>query len=217
MIPWVLFLSMLVAIFVYGNRLVADWLAGTLEKQFREVNPLQGRSFERVILLGGATGETDSGGLQVNENGDRVVMAARLFHCGKAEKIVCTGIRNSDDSRFSTDEAEQSRRLLIELGVPDLKIEKIGGSNTAEEMMAVKEVAAEQPIGVISSAWHLPRVLRLAERFGVDAVPVPCGFLCNLSRKRSLRVRIRDFIPGHRAMMMNTYAIREYVAMTLGR
>lgn len=184
-------------------------------KQFREITPLQGPAFERVTLLGGATGETDAGGFQVNENGDRVVMAARLFHCGKANRIYCSGIRNTEESRFATDEAEQSRAILLELGVPDSKILKIGGCNTAEEMMALREVASGQPIGVISSAWHLPRVLRLAERSGVSAVPIPCGFLCNLDRRRSWRSRLKDFIPGHRAMMMNTYAVREYLAMWL--
>ncbi|EMB17742.1 protein containing DUF218 [Rhodopirellula europaea 6C] len=207
----------LAAIFVYGNRMGADWLAGTLEKQFREMNPLQGPVFERVILLGGATGETDAGGLQVNENGDRVVMAARLFHCGKAKRIYCSGIRKADNSRFATDEAEQSRIILLELGVPDSIIEKIGGCNTAEEMMAVSAISAGEPVGIVSSAWHLPRVLRLAKQSGVDAVPIPCGFLCNLNRKRDWRARTKDFIPGHRAMMMNTYTLREYIAMALSR
>jgi uncharacterized SAM-binding protein YcdF (DUF218 family) len=208
---------LIVLLLVAGNRIFADWFVRTLEGRYLQLDPLAGKPIGQAVLLGGATGETEAGGLQVNENGDRVVMAARLYHCGVVRKLFCSGARSNSRNRFATDEAEQSRRLLEELGVPASAIELIGGCNTSEEMSAIAKVVAGQQVGLISSAWHLPRVMRLANAANIEAIPIPCGFLSNLSRPRSWRSILLDFVPNHRALMMNTYAAKEHLAMLLRR
>ncbi len=208
---------LVVLLLVAGNRVFADWFVRTLEGRYLQLDPFAGEPIGQAVLLGGATGETEAGGLQVNENGDRVVMAARLYHRGFVQKLFCSGVRCKSRNRFASDEAEQSKRLLEDLGVPASAIELIGGLNTSEEMIAVAKVVAGQPIGIITSAWHLPRVLRLAKAVDIDATPIPCGFLSNLSRPRSWRAISLDFVPNHRAMMMNTYAAKEHLAMLLSR
>ena len=84
---------------------------------------------------------------------------------------VARGEKEEDDKFLTSDQAVETARLLAELGVPPRRISSLGGYNTKSEMLAIADFAVEHPgesIGIISSAWHLARVTRLARSCGVE-------------------------------------------------
>lgn len=205
-------------VMISGNRLVANRLVRTLECRYGELDFSTQPEFDVALLLGGATDQTPTGSAQVNQNGDRIVMAARLYHGGLVSSIYCSGARTTAISKATKDESELSQALLSDLGVPASAVERIAGRNTSDEMREIAQRIGDRPIGVITSAWHLPRAMRLAESAGINAVPIPCGFLGDgVTEETQPGAIIRDYIPGHRALAINTRSAREYLAWIVSR
>jgi uncharacterized SAM-binding protein YcdF (DUF218 family) len=67
--------------------------------------------------------------------------------------------------------------MWTQMGVPREAIIEIPGSfNTSQEMKAYKDLVAEKGwtrLGIVSSAYHLPRALRLAESQGLTMTAIP--------------------------------------------
>jgi len=74
-----------------GNAWVAGMLARSLEWPYQDINVLELEPLDIVVVLGGGTNEKLNGNPQVGSSGDRVRVAASLFHAGIADRLVCTG------------------------------------------------------------------------------------------------------------------------------
>ena len=210
-----LFVSLLCLL---SNRHLAEMSVGTLEGRYAALNPLEEEPVDVLVLLGGATRQAPSGQTQVNYNGDRVVMAARLLHSGKAQRVVCTGARTKGLSKATTDEAEQAKILLVGLGIEENRIELLGGRNTFEEMQILRERLVDEQVGILTSAWHLPRAMRLAESAGLNARPIPADFIGNgPDIRQPWGSFIRDCVPNHEALFINARVLKEYLAYLVGR
>ncbi len=71
-----------------------------------------------VIVLGGATGLTTSERPQLGHSGERVALAARLFHAGLTKHIVVTGDSLTKlDTPYDSPQT-QTVYLLKGLGIP---------------------------------------------------------------------------------------------------
>lgn len=165
---------------VSGNYFVSNGLAMWIEAPFQDINPYEGEPYDLVVVLGGGTTTTVTGRSQLALNGDRIAVAAQVYHAGRAKKIVCTGSQtylNEPDLH----PREEATNILIGLSVPKESILQMKGNNTFEEMTNLKAWIAENNIegrvGVITSAWHLPRTLRLAESNGLSLEPIPANFI----------------------------------------
>ncbi|MGB0600041.1 MAG: YdcF family protein [Rubripirellula sp.] len=205
---------------IAGNNYLAGWGIRSLEERFHSVDPLKAGPFEAVVLLGGSTSKAPNGQLQVNQNGDRVVLAARLYHAGVTQRILCTGTRIQGLSTAELDEAQASRILLMDLGVAESAIQILGGRNTSEEMREIAdELVSESEVGIVTSAWHLPRAMALAKSEGIRAVPLPANF--NGGRERiepdPLGRVILRWIPDQSALSVNSRVMKEYLARVVGR
>ncbi len=210
--------GLLLGVLVAGNRLVANRMIGRLEQRYSTLNPLSGPIPQQIFLLGGATRETPGGEAQVNQNGDRVVMAARLYHRGLISKIHCSGTKTAGLSKAKKDESELAKILLVDLGVPEEAIEMTEGRNTAEEMNSIAQQVSDNRIGILTSAWHLPRAMRLAQASGLDAVAIPSDFLGDGAVESiPAGAIVRDCVPGHQALAINSRALREYLASLVKR
>lgn len=164
---------------VAGNGLLCGRLAGELEGSFTNTDPFRLQPMDYMVVLGGGAAEGRNGVTQGNSSGDRILLAARLYHSGQAKRLICSGRRISSMTSQTVDPADQTRELLIQLAVPADVIEIAAGRNTSEEMRLLADRFGGQDIrlGVLSSAWHLPRVLRLAETNGLHPIPVPADFM----------------------------------------
>lgn len=204
-----------------GNMFVSNWLVGQLEQPFRQIDAMEGQRYDIGVVLGGGTVTLSNGNVHLNASGDRVMMAARLYHAGKLKRIVCTGTQTFRSFEADLDPREEAAQLLLDLDVPDEDIIRIEGNNTSEEMQNLRtwlesqspETTAQPPtIGIITSAWHLQRALRLASANGIQADPLPSDF-----RSGSISPWPTWVIPGAQELASTSMAIKEYVAGLVGR
>ncbi|MEO2018090.1 MAG: YdcF family protein [Fuerstiella sp.] len=212
-VVWLLFTGL-------GNSFIATQLTRRLEAPYAEIKPLTQQPFDYVIVLGGGASLGANHRSQGNSSGDRLILAAQLYHADIARKLICTGQRIASMDASSMDASERSRDVLTRLGVPESAIEICGGHNTAEEMESLGErfLNSGQRVGIVTSAWHLPRALRLANRYDFAPQPLPANFM---NRPASIESTpgeiIQGMIPQAGCFGAITTVAKEYLAMAVGR
>ena len=202
---------------VVGNDRVASWLMSLTEAAPNPAAVESHDPFRAVIVLGGGASLRANGIAELNEDGERIFSAAQLWHDGKAPFIVCTGSSADGIGHPS----QVGRELLQSVGVPASAIIEVPGLNTTGEMHHLKELLKNPPahwpasgrIGLITSAFHLPRAMRLARTQGLDFTPLPCAFRVNADQPFSPR----DFVPGAGDLRQTERAAKEWLAWLLGR
>ena len=202
---------------IFGNSFVSNQLIHSLEYSFLDKNPLKAEPYDFIFVLGGGTTTNLGDRVQATGAGDRIVMAARMFHAGKAKKIVCTGQQLSRTTEADLHPYEEASRLLEGLNVPSEILSKIPGLNTSEEMQNAAKLLKQKNkpnarVGILTSAWHLPRALRLAEANGLIAEGIPADFLSNHF--------IPDtgiLIPSGLNLSISARAVKEYLARLVRR
>ncbi len=166
-----------------GNVFVAQYLVSSLESEYFDLKPLAGEPFDAVVVLGGGTTMAPSGTSQLSSAGDRVMLAARMHQTGLAKIIVTTGKQQYRRDETNWHPHKEAAEILKDIGVPENDLRMLGGINTAtefEEIAKWLETAPEAKdwrIGIITSAWHLPRAMALAESNNIQAEPVPAHFI----------------------------------------
>ena len=110
--------------------------------------------------------------------------------------------------------AEEAMILLSQLGGPEHDLNSIEGQNTAQEMLALsKTIEPEARVGLITSAGHMKRALRLAHSQGLDPVPLPADF----QTPPVIRPNVFHVVPSAHACVSIRDALKEYLAYIVGR
>ncbi len=216
---WSLLLAAIIT--VAGNGHFCNWLMARVEAPHLDLDPMAtlaaeaDRPLDVVVALGGSTGRSPADGLQVNFAGDRVVLAARIYHAGFTPQLVCTGMGDPEVLGPERHPAAEARQLLIGLGVPAAAISQLGGVNTKEEIAQVAAAAEQRQwkrIGLVTSAFHMPRAQRLAAAVGLEIVPLPAGFISQPNADKPFRVT-----PEARSLSSTSIALKELLAQLVGR
>jgi len=197
-----------------STRPVAAWALGTLERQYPPRALAETPTADVAILLGGGVDVPvpPRREAELNDAGDRVVQAARLFRAGKVGRILVTG-GNIPWLSSGAPEAQFMRAYLIELGVPEAAIEIAGQSRTTRENAS--EIAAMWTSGryrsalLVTSAAHMPRSLATFRQAGIpvtdsstDVRGVPSAVLTVL-----------DWLPDAEALERTTQATKEWLGL----
>lgn len=208
-----------IAFTAFGSGHLKSFLVERLEFEFAENRPLDEKEpFEAIVVLGGGCSGALNGETQTNSAGERVVLAARMYHKGLVKKIICTGKRIKELDPDGTDPADRSEIILTQLDVPAGSIEKMGGINTSEELKKLGErFNNQQRVGLITSAWHMQRALRLAKANNFSVHPLPGGFKSGEQRPWTTGSIMLSIIPNAEAFNNTTWAMREYLAGLVGR
>lgn len=202
---------------VAGN----GWLAGALFARLeRDVPPLSAvgdMPLHVIMVLGGGTEPGPDGGAQLTTNGDRLRVAAAAWRRGLAPKLLASGTSIAGlDQRGSRDLGAEARAVLDDMGVSgDALLTLPGPHNTATEIAALAERAAAEGwtrIGLVTSAWHMPRALRLARSHGLDPVPIGADF-----RGRIPPASAVGLVPTGSGHYRVQVAFKEYLARLVGR
>ena len=161
---------------IAGNAWIGDALIGSLERRIPPLDFARLAPFDAVCVLGGSTDFNDADGPSLGSAGDRLALAARLWHAGKTKLLVVSGTSIGGMER-ERDLAQESTILLCGLGVDPRAIVSIPTQalNTTQEIAAYGALLREQGwarVGLISSAWHLPRALRLCRAADLELVPL---------------------------------------------
>ena len=210
-----LFGAVVLAFAVCSNGIFADWLLATLERDYYRFDPLTMEPVDALIVLGGGLGVRPNGNPQLTRRGDRVMLAARLYHLGKAKRLLTSG-DPIPELGMDASTANATARLWQDLGIPAPHIVIGRGASTGEELLNVKRYMTEsgaRRIGLLTSAWHMRRALRHAEKNGLSVVPVPADFWSSEEPGPMLFALVpsADALGGtHRAML-------EYLALAVRR
>lgn len=199
-----------------GNVWVSHALLGQLEEAHAAPRPGD-EPFDAVILLGGGAGVTPEGVPQLGTSGDRLAVAARLYHQGLTPRLVCTGSSIAGLNRPVTESLGQdSRALLGAMGVPPEAVMELDGpQTTSEELAALAErIPAEgwRRVGLVTSAWHLPRATRLAERAGLSLVAIAADY-----RTTPAPINVVHLLPSAEGFGNTRLFVWEILGMLAGR
>ena len=160
-----------------GNAWLGSFALERLERRYATVDPLGQGRFDAVLVLGGGVEVGDDGSPTLTAAGDRVVLAVRLFRAGRTPLLLATGPYLLLPGGVATSNAAATAAIWMQLGVPEGSIVLLEGPRTTtDEVLALKTAVAERGwrrVGLLTSAWHLPRAMRLCRRYGVEAVPLP--------------------------------------------
>jgi len=175
-LPALLFLLVALGYALAGNVYLGTTLMARLEAAVPPVEVAAVAPFDAVCVLGGGSQQDPFGQPQANLSGDRIVLAARLWHAGKARVLVASGM-SRDSLGASRNLGEETRALWLSLGVPEAAIRVVDEPcwNTRDEILADRRLQLRygwKRVGLVSSAWHLPRALALARKAGLDAAPL---------------------------------------------
>lgn len=160
---------------ILGNTWLSPRLMARLEDQVEARHYEDTPHLEAILVLGGGAWLDQYQRPMVADSGDRVVLAARLWHAQKVDILVSSG---SAIEAFGGELhlGEVTRTLWSQLGVSDeaILIQK-GGKNTSQEIQnfaALAKTKGWTRVGVLSSAWHLPRIMALCEKNQLNVVPI---------------------------------------------
>lgn len=200
-----------------GNSFVALWLAASLQSTYENVRVENLPALEVILVTGGGTSTAPSGQPQASSAGDRVLVAARMAMRDPSSRIVCSGNNALTVKGVDATPASEMKQLLVQLGVPESRLELIGGQNTAEEMAEFaqwleRNGAGASRIGIVTSAWHMKRTLRLAGRHSIEAQPIPADFIVIHPRATP-----NLFIPGAQNLLVCEKCLHEWLAALVGR
>lgn len=198
-----------------GNVHISHALMRSLEQKVESRLLPADAPFDAAFVFGGGTELDPFGEPQVASSGDRVVFAARLYHAGRVKHLVASGV-SSDDPTKPRNLGEETRTIWLGLGVPDSAIHVVSNPCrvTREEITAFKDLQqtnAWTRVALVSSAWHLPRIMQLAHRADFQGVPVGCDW-----RGRRHVFEFQDCVPQGAAFWRSNVALWEYLGM-LGR
>jgi len=159
-----------------GNQRIGQVMIAGLEAGFAP--PPASASFDAILVLGGGSDLTPWGAPQLGTSGDRLRVAADLYRSRRTPLLVSSGssIAGLSD-RDVRNLALETAALWQQMGVPPDAIVQIPGpKNTSEEMVALSALARERGwrrVGLVTSASHLRRAMRLAARHGLAVTPIP--------------------------------------------
>ncbi len=210
-------LSLTMVYWIAGAGTTSERVLSLLEGRYVPVDPQQVKPFDLLIVLGGGTISNPEGNVWLGSNGERVMLAARLYQLGKVQRLVSTGKLLGWAHSQGVDPAAAAAQIWGELGIPAEAVTQIGGRNTSEEMVLIRDLLESEAdgnprVGLLTSAFHLPRAMRLAKANGLNVEPVAAGF-----RIRMLPPWPLAMIPSAEGFLNTELCMRQYLAYWVGR
>lgn len=211
-----------------SNRLVAMLLLRSLERQhLPSAALLNGEvQVDAIVVLGGGTRaraypRTAS---EVNEAGDRLLYAARLYRRGVAPYVLLSGGRALIAGSASVAEAETMAEILVDIGVPReaLWLEPLSRNtheNAVETLALLREKGVKR-IVLVTSALHMPRSVAVFAQTGLEVIPAATDFQVvqedwDYYTQLNVLIQISNLLPRAEDLERTTRALKEYVGMVM--
>jgi uncharacterized SAM-binding protein YcdF (DUF218 family) len=143
----------------------------------------------------------------VDSSRSRLVEAVRLARLyPDAQLLVCGPLGDHHSRPHAAFLAESA----IELGVEPNRILPLSTvRDTRGEMLEISGIVTDQPIGIITSAWHMPRSMTLAAEVNLNATACPADY-----RSGSAETHLGRWITFYPlAYETSTRALREYMGI----
>ncbi|MBF9046443.1 YdcF family protein [Rhodobacterales bacterium LSUCC0031] len=192
------------------NPILANRALAYLERDFPPEPLTSVEQLDHVVVLSGMIRAivTEDGSLiyEFGDTVDRIEAGLTLLSTGQANTLIL--IRGQLPWSTGRPEGEVLRDIALARGIaPDNIILTTPAQNTAEEAQAI---AAMLPpgarIGLVTSAFHMPRALQVFRDQGLDPRPIAVDY-----RQEFNRVTIIDFIPDAEALDDISLFVREMI------
>ncbi len=214
----------LIVLLLASNSWVANGLVRSLEWQQIPAGELP--TADAIVVLGGATKSAfpPRPGVDVSEEGDRVLYGAQLYREGKAPLVIASGGRIAWRGGGPSESADMAE-ILKTLGVPTTAILQDPTSlNTYQNAVNVRQIMKERGISrvlLVTSAMHMPRSLRIFQRQGIEAIPAPTDFLVTQQESEepnsSPQATALSLLPDVDRLEKTTRVLKEYIGMVIYR
>lgn len=195
-------------VYLASTGLVGDSLLGPLERQYPALQPSSLPKVGFVVVLGSryvprdgipVTGALDEDGLA------RITEGVRLARRLGAVRLVVSGGAPSGELPPALGYAELAR----EFGVDDASIVVLNGPlDTHAEARSVAMLVGAAPFILVTSAYHMPRAMRLMARAGAHAIPAPTGQRVDRSHRGW-----RGLVPTASGLSKTEHALHEYLGL----
>jgi uncharacterized SAM-binding protein YcdF (DUF218 family) len=213
----------LIVLLVSSNGWTQNLLVRSLEGQNL---PAELPNADAIVLLGGATKSATKPRpmVDVSEQGDRVLYAAKLYLEKKAPIIIASGGR-IDWNSAGQPEAADMAQLLEMMGVPkDAIVQEPDSLNTYQNAVNVKKILDEKGIKrvlLVTSALHMPRSLLIFQRQKIEAIAAPTDFLVSEPEMEipssNLGAIVLNLLPDSGRLDITTKVIKEYIGTIIYR
>ncbi len=147
-----------------------------------------------VLVLGAGV---YSGGEPTQVLEGRLRTALALYQAGKVRWFLVSG----DNRHPSYNEPQAMRRWLLKQGVPaTLIVSDYAGRRTWDSLKRAQVVFGQRQVVVVTSDFHLPRALFLADHMGLQAWGIPASTETQSGAAR-LRFWFREYLARHLAVL----------------
>ncbi len=214
----------LITLLLASNSWVSNYLVKSLEWQNFPLPNIP--KSEAIVILGGATKSAlkPRPMVDVNEQGDRVLYAAKLYKDGLAPLIIASGGR-IEWKNGGTPEAQDMAELLQLMGIPDsVIIQEPNSLNTYENAVNVKQILTAKGINqvlLVTSALHTPRAKLIFQRQGINIIPAPTDFIVSEddieTLNRNGQAFLLNILPDAENIAKTTKALKEYLGIFIYR
>jgi uncharacterized SAM-binding protein YcdF (DUF218 family) len=206
----------LAALAIFSCPVIANVLKASLENQYPDHGIQATPAAEVIVVLGGGLHTPNSrhraSGLQ--DSGDRILHAFRLYRAGKASSILCSG----GGVPAEMQEAEATSLLLQEWGVPPEHIlVEAGSRNTRENALFSYRLLKDKGVRrilLVTSAFHMPRAAAVFRKLGLNVTPAPADFSTGWDEDRDWLQRLE---PDSEALMDSDIVIKEWIGLFVYR
>jgi uncharacterized SAM-binding protein YcdF (DUF218 family) len=176
---------------------VSDYLMEPLEKRFAKPETMP-YEIDGIIVLGG--GEELARSLSWNTAelgiaGDRYIGAAKLASIYPRIPIIFSGGSGDPRLQNSGGEAAIAKQLLTSVGVPEYRlIIESESRNTFENFVNTKPLLpkADGKYLLVTSAFHMPRAVGVAQMQGINLVPYPVDYRTHSEDYRKFNFNLYD-------------------------
>src|SRR5581483_128554 len=198
---------------VFSMAPVAEPLMAPLQNEARAAaDPAPKCCFDAIVVLGGSIVPASpprypNPGLVGSS--DRLWQAARLYGQGRAPRVIVSGGTFTLAGVQTRSESQTMRLFLRDLGVPDEAIiEEDQAVNTLQNIAFLRRIVGDKPVALVTSAYHMPRSLRIARRAGLNVAAFPDEY----------RYAMGDgpwdeYMPSLNAVAISSLALWEYLAL----
>jgi uncharacterized SAM-binding protein YcdF (DUF218 family) len=196
-------------------------LVRSLEQQYlpQELEPAQA-----IVLLGGATGSqlAPRPWVDITDQGDRILHAAKLYRENKAPLIIPTGGRIAWRGPGDSEALDMSK-LLQSMSVPESAIVlEPNALNTHENAVNVQAILNERKIEnflLVTSAAHMPRSMMIFRKLGLKPIAAPTDYTrTDLESKiSSPQDFMLSLLPDAEFLNDTNRAIKEYIGIWVYR
>ncbi len=188
---------------------IGQWLEGRYPAVLVPAQLPEAGAIRWVVVLGGghrADAFLPPSAQPSEESLYRIVEGVRLHEALPESRLLFSGYGAQD----SISSARVGAGLAGTLGVSaDRMVLEEAPRTTAEEAVQIRARIGDEPFLLVTSAFHMPRAVRLFEQAGLSPIPAPTGHRAFDSR----RWQLDWFIPSPRRIVNGDAVMHELVGL----